>query len=66
VTVRNGKANVHRVLRGRRIRVGATLEVRITRPDMIGKIVRFKIRRSKIPSKQTRCLPPGATAPLRC
>ena len=64
--MRNGKANVHRVLRGRRIRVGATLEVRVTRPDMIGKIVRFKVRPSKIPSKRTRCLPPGARAPVRC
>jgi hypothetical protein len=66
VAVRNGKADVHRVLRGRRIHVGATLEVRITRPDMIGKVVSFKVRRGKRPSKTTRCLPPGATRPVRC
>jgi hypothetical protein len=66
IAVRNGKANVHRVLRGRHLRVGAVLELRVTRADMIGKVVRFKVRRSKIPSKRTYCLPVGATKPVRC
>jgi hypothetical protein len=66
VAVRNGKANVHRILRGRHLRVGAVLELRVTRADMIGKVVRFTVRRSKIPSKRTYCLPVGATRAVRC
>jgi hypothetical protein len=66
VAVRNGRANVHRVLRGRHLRVGAVLELRVTRAGMIGKVVRFKVRRSKIPSKRTYCLPVGAAKPVRC
>jgi hypothetical protein len=66
VAVRNGKANVHRILRRRHLRVGARLEVRITREGMVGKIRRFTIRRSKSPSTTLRCLPPGAPKPVLC
>jgi hypothetical protein len=61
-----GKANVHRVLRGRRLRVGAVLELRITRPDMIGKVMRFRVRRSRIPATRKLCLAPGAPTPAPC
>ena len=66
VPVRNGKANVHRVLGSRHVRVGATLEVRVTHAGMIGKVMRFKVRPSKIPARQKLCLPPGAATPARC
>jgi hypothetical protein len=66
VPVRNGKANVHRVLRKRHLRVGAKLELRITGPGMIGKVMRFKVRSSRMPSRQKLCLQPGATKPARC
>jgi hypothetical protein len=61
-----GKANVHRLLRGRHLRVGTVLELRVTRADMIGKVTRFTIRRSDIPSIRKLCLPVGATAPTGC
>jgi hypothetical protein len=66
VPVRNGRANVHRALRGRHLRPGASLEVRVTRGDMIGKVMRFKIRRRHTPSNQVLCLPRGAASPQRC
>jgi hypothetical protein len=66
VPVRNGAANVHRVLRGRHLRVGAQLEVRITQPGAIGKVMRFTVRRSRVPSTRKLCLPVGATQPARC
>jgi hypothetical protein len=66
VPVHDAQADVHRILRGRRIRAGAVLEVRITRPDMIGKVTTFKVRRARRPAQETRCLPPGAAKPMRC
>ena len=39
VAVQGGKADAHRVLRGRHLRVGDVLELRITRADMIGAMV---------------------------
>lgn len=66
IAVRNGSADVHRSLRGRHLRVGAVLEVRVTRADMIGQVTRFTIRRNRKPSIQDRCLPIGATSPTKC
>jgi hypothetical protein len=33
---------------------------------MIGKVLRFHIRRGHTPSWKVLCLPPGATSPARC
>jgi len=61
-----GRADLHKLLRHRRLRPGARLEVWITRADMIGKVLRFHVRRGHTPSWKVLCLPPGATAPARC
>lgn len=67
VTVsKSGRADVHRVLRRHRLRPGARLELRVTRADMISKVVRFHVRRGHTPSWQVLCLPPGAVSPARC
>jgi hypothetical protein len=66
VAVKGGKADAHRVLRGRHLRVGDVLELRISRADMIGKVARFTIRRSKSPLFRRLCLPIGAKKPTRC
>src|SRR4051812_44413982 len=67
VTVsKSARANVHKLLRRRHLRPGARLELRITRADMIGKVVRFHVRRGRTPSWKVLCLPPGAAAPARC
>ena len=50
----------------RRLAVGAVVEVRITLDNAIGKIVRYKIRRGKVPKSTVACLPPGATKPTAC
>ena len=63
---KSGRADVHRVLRRHRLRPGARLELRVTRADMIGKVVRFHVRRGHTPSWQVLCLPPGAVSPARC
>jgi hypothetical protein len=61
----NGTANLRRRL-PRRLRPGITIEVRITAPNAIGKVVRYPIKRGRIPAGKTLCLPPGAKKPKRC
>ncbi len=63
---KSGRADVHRLLRRRHLRPGAVLELRITRADMVGKVVRFHVRRGHTPSWKVLCLAPGARAPGSC
>ena len=69
---KGGKANALSVLsrrarrRGLVVRVGATLEIRVTAPGHIGKVVRYKIVRQRFPKGRLLCLPPGASAPVAC
>jgi putative metal-binding protein len=65
---RGGRANVlERLRRARhRFRAGQTLEVRITAPNRIGKVVRYKLRRATVPDGRLFCLQPGRTKPTRC
>jgi hypothetical protein len=66
-TVRpDGSANLLRLVRSRLMAVGTTLEVRIVAPHSIGKVVRYKIKRGRIPNGRRLCLPPGASKPERC
>ena len=55
-----------RFLRRARLRPRAVLEVRVLAPASIGKVVRFKVRRTKLPTRRVLCLPPGARRPTRC
>ena len=64
--VRNRKASATKLLKGRRLSVGAVLEVRITAPGTMGKVVRYRIRRRALPQRRELCLPPGKTRPRRC
>jgi len=55
---RGGKVNLRKLIRGR-LRTGATLEVRLSAPGTIGRVVRFKMRKAKLPKRTSLCLPPG-------
>jgi Ca2+-binding RTX toxin-like protein len=55
---RDGKVNLRRLIRGR-LRTGATLEVRLSAPDTITRVVRFKMRRGKLPKRTSLCQVPG-------
>lgn len=57
-------ASIRRVRK--RFRAGQTLEVRVTSPDRIGKVVRYRLRRGRPPIGRTLCLRPGARNPRRC
>jgi hypothetical protein len=63
-----GRVNVLRsIKRSRsRFRAGQTLEVRVTAPDKIGKVIRYPLKRGRAPVPRTLCLDPGATSPMRC
>jgi hypothetical protein len=45
--------------------LGTTLEIRLTKPGMIGKVLRYKLLESG-PLKTELCLPPGSATPERC
>ena len=66
VRVKDRRAVATRLFAGKKLKVGATLEVRITKPGLIGKVVRYPIRRSRIPEGRRLCLPVGSTKPTRC
>jgi hypothetical protein len=65
-TIRRGEARLTGLFGGRRLRPGAVIEVRIAVPQAIGKVVRFVMRRRKLPASTTLCLPPTARRPIRC
>jgi hypothetical protein len=45
-----GGVNLAPLFRRRTLQAGATLEVRVTAPGMVGKVVRLKFRARKAPS----------------
>ncbi len=63
-----GRVNVLNAIKRyrHRFRAGQTLEIRVTAPDKLGKVVRYPLKRGRTPVAQTLCLAPGATAPSRC
>jgi uncharacterized protein (TIGR03437 family) len=54
-----GKVNLLPALKRRRLRAGARLEVKAIGPRGERKVVRFTMRRGKLPRKTVRCGPPG-------
>ena len=58
--------NLTSIVRRARLRPKAVLEIRILRPDTIGKVVRRTVRRGKAPTSNILCQRPGATAPAKC
>ena len=50
----------------RHLRAGIVLEVRVTRRGMVGKYVRFTIRKGRSPLRRDMCLRSTAVRPVRC
>jgi hypothetical protein len=61
-----GSVSAKSMLKRRRLRVGAVIEIRVTAANATGRVYRFRTRRRKIPAVRIRCLPPGASRPVRC
>lgn len=68
VTPRRGRANVLSAIRRyrHRFRAGQKLEVRVSSPNRIGKVVRYRLVSRRTPAGDTLCLPPGTRAPHAC
>jgi hypothetical protein len=49
----------------RTFRAGQTLQLRVTAPGHIGKVVKYRLRKGRIPSGQTLCLPVGGNKPRK-
>jgi Ca2+-binding RTX toxin-like protein len=66
-TVKRGAAALTRLFKGRKLKPGAVIEVRVTAPGMTGQVVRFTVRKGKkTPARSTLCLARGAAKPAAC
>jgi hypothetical protein len=64
---RNARGNVRvRSFEGKRLPIGAKLEIRVTNAGMIGAVKILTVRKRKNPSVTTLCLQPGATKAGAC
>jgi hypothetical protein len=52
VKVKGSRANALSLFKRRRLRPGTRVEVRITAPDRIGRVVRYTIARNKLPTSR--------------
>ena len=68
VTVKKDKRKLSMLkrLKGSRLRKGAIVSLRITRPGTIGRVNTWKIRAPKAPKLVRRCVVPGKKKPARC
>jgi hypothetical protein len=58
-------AKVVKLLRNKRVKPGAKVELRIKRAGYIGKYYRWNVKRNGISSATTRCLNPGSNKPRK-
>ena len=62
----HGAVSLTKLFKHRTLRSGSVVDVRITAPNSIGKVVRFEIRRRRVPQARTLCLAPGAAKAAKC
>jgi hypothetical protein len=62
----SGNVDLFKPFKRRRLGIGSVIEIRILAPGAIGKVVRYKVVRNKVPVATRLCLPPAATAPRPC
>jgi hypothetical protein len=67
-TLPNGKSrlNLRGFVRKRRLRARAQLEVRVLRPETVGRVWRIKVSKKLVVDTTVRCLRPGASRPGAC
>ncbi len=62
-----GVVNLKKVLKKRKLRTRAVLEIRVEAPGMTVKVTRFKMRKGKVPTGgKSQCIPPGASKRQAC
>jgi hypothetical protein len=60
------KLNLRKPFRKRRLPARTLITVQITAPGYVGKVVRYRMRKRKLPKVTQLCLQPGAKRPGRC
>jgi hypothetical protein len=60
----DGNVSLTKLFR-KRLRSGVRLDVLITAPDTIGRVMRYRITRGKLPRGRALCVPVGATKPQK-
>jgi hypothetical protein len=63
--VKRGRSKSFPRLAGKRLRAGSRLLVRVTRSDMLGSYLSFRITRGSFRDPVERCLIPGSSKPRR-
>lgn len=63
---RKGEVDLRRKFLRKRLRPKLTIEVRLTQPNSIGRVWRFRTQREGTPPMKRLCLPPGRDKPTRC
>jgi hemolysin type calcium-binding protein len=66
VKIAGRTASATKLFKGARLAVGATVEIWITAPETMGKVVRYTMRSRKLPARRELCLTPGRKRPQRC
>jgi hypothetical protein len=66
VKSRGARATLEGWFRGRALRPGVLIEIRMTAAGLTGQVARFKVRRSKSPQRTNLCLAPGGSKPVAC
>jgi len=64
--VKKHKAAATKLFKHAQLKPGTVLEVRITAPATMGKVVRYTMRSHALPKSRNLCLAPGAKKPGRC
>jgi large repetitive protein len=64
--VSHGVARLVKLFKKRTLSHGAVVEIRVSAPGAIARIVRFTMRRGKFPKRRDACLLPGASRPGAC
>jgi hypothetical protein len=67
VKVKGGKADAGKLFKGHRLHVGASVQVAITAPGLIGKVLRYTFKgHLRVPNGKLLCLQPGARSASSC
>jgi hypothetical protein len=64
--VKKHRAVATKLFKRAQLEPGTVLELRITAPDTMGRVVRYRMRSHRLPKRTTLCLPPGAKKPGKC
>jgi hypothetical protein len=63
--VAHAAAKKYKLLKGRKVKSGSQIQVRITEPGFIGDYFSWKVKGNGVGSKTQRCINPGTTKPRK-